>query len=70
MKAWIEKHPDLWEFIKFNILSNISTIARFILTWAGTALFINGMKLVTPFRFLILTIHRKAPMAWAAFLPS
>ena len=53
MKSWIEKHPDLWEFIKFNILSNVSTIARFVMTWIGTALFINGLKILSPFKFLI-----------------
>ena len=53
MKSWIEKHPDLWEFIKFNILSNVSTIARFVMTWIGTALFIKGLKILSPFKFLI-----------------
>ena len=53
MGKWIEAHPDLWEFIKFNVLSNVSTIARFIMTWVGTAIFITSMNLVTPFKFLI-----------------
>ena len=53
MKSWIERHPDLWEFIKFNILSNVSTIARFVMTWIGTAIFINSLKILTPFKFLI-----------------
>ena len=53
MKSWIEKHPDLWEFIKFNILSNVSTIARFVMTWIGTAVFINGLKILSPCKSLI-----------------
>ena len=30
VKEWIEAHPNLWEFIKFNILSNVATIVNFI----------------------------------------
>ncbi len=53
MGKWIEDHPDLWEFIKFNVLSNVSTIARFVMTWILTAVFVTSMNLVTPFKFLI-----------------
>lgn len=50
---WTSTHQTLWEFIKFNVLSNISTITRFACTWLGTALFINALGLTAPFRFLI-----------------
>jgi len=53
MKKWIEQHPDLWEFILFNILSNISTITRFVMTWVGTALFVKALAMVSPFKFAI-----------------
>ena len=53
MKKWFEEHPALWEFIKFNILSNISTITRFVCTWIGTALFVKALSMTTPFKFLI-----------------
>ena len=33
MKKWIEKHPDLWEFILFNLLANCATVTNFILMW-------------------------------------
>ncbi|MBY4972111.1 GtrA family protein [Streptococcus suis] len=36
MKEWIAKHPDLWEFIKFNVLSNIATITNFCVLWLST----------------------------------
>ena len=52
-KDWADEHQGLWEFIKFNILSNISTITRFAMTWVGTAIFISGMGLTQPFSFLI-----------------
>ena len=50
---WTEEHKGLWEFIKFNILSNVSTIARFVMTWIGTAIFITGLGMTSPFGFLI-----------------
>lgn len=52
-KAWTREHQGLWEFIKFNVLSNISTVTRFVVTWVGTWLFVNTMALTTPFSFLI-----------------
>lgn len=53
LKGWTERHRGLWEFIKFNILSNVSTIARFAFMWVGTAVFIGTLGLTSPFRFLI-----------------
>ncbi|MBK0348637.1 GtrA family protein [Aerococcaceae bacterium zg-ZJ1578] len=44
LKTWIDEHPDLWEFIKFNVLSNVATITNFVVLWLGTSL------LFTPFR--------------------
>jgi putative flippase GtrA len=52
-RNFIDKHPDLWQFILFNILSNISTITRFVLGWIGTALFVGALSMTSPFRFLI-----------------
>lgn len=52
-KEWTEKHANLWQFILFNLLSNISTISRFVFTWLGTAIFVGGLALTSPFKFLI-----------------
>ncbi len=52
-KTWTEEHQAIWEFIKFNVLSNISTITRFVCTWVGTAAFIGALQLTQPFQFLI-----------------
>ena len=52
-KSWRDRHPDLWEFILFNILSNISTVTRFVMTWVGAAVFVSGLALTRPFSFLI-----------------
>jgi hypothetical protein len=53
IRKFIKEHPDIWQFILFNLLSNISTITRFILTWIGTAVFVDALKMVSPFQFLI-----------------
>ncbi|MBW3091098.1 GtrA family protein [Bifidobacterium miconisargentati] len=53
IRQWIKDHPTIWEFILFNVLSNISTISRFVVTWIGTAVFVAGLGLTTPFHFLI-----------------
>jgi len=59
IRQWIEDHPNIWEFILFNVLSNISTITRFVVTWIGTAIFIAGMGLTQPFHFLIFNYDTK-----------
>ena len=53
VKEWIEAHPNLWEFIKFNILSNVATIVNFIVMWIGTATFTGFGWHHIPFKFLI-----------------
>ena len=59
IRRWIKDHPNIWEFILFNVLSNISTITRFVVTWIGTAIFISGMGLTQPFHFLIFNYDTK-----------
>ncbi len=41
IKTWKVDHPDLYEFIMFNLLSNIATITNFAVLWISTPLFIN-----------------------------
>ena len=53
IRAWCERHKGVWQFIKFNVLSNISTITRFVCAWVGTALFVGALGLTGPFKFLI-----------------
>ncbi len=53
VKEWIEAHLNLWEFIKFNILSNVATIVNFIVMWIGTATFTGFGWHHIPFKFLI-----------------
>ena len=53
IKKWIETHPNLWEFIKFNILSNVATIVNFIVMWIATAVFAGFGWHLLFFKFLI-----------------
>ncbi|OFQ99336.1 GtrA family protein [Alloscardovia sp. HMSC034E08] len=57
---WIEEHPALWEFILFNVLSNISTVSRFLMLWCLTPLFVTAMSLTEPFHFLFYNYDAKA----------
>lgn len=52
IKKWIEKHPELWEFILFNILSNCATITNFIVMWICTGFVFQSLSHV-PFQFFI-----------------
>ncbi|MFV0520358.1 MAG: polysaccharide biosynthesis protein GtrA [Lachnospirales bacterium] len=41
IKEWKANHPDLFEFIMFNLLSNIATITNFLVLWLSTPMFVN-----------------------------
>lgn len=51
LKRWKTAHPDLWEFILFNLLSNCATITNFVVLWLTTGLLFRN--LTTPFRWFI-----------------
>ena len=42
IKNFKSKHPDLFEFILFNIMSNVATITNFIVLWIGTGFLFSG----------------------------
>lgn len=52
IKKWITAHPNLWEFILFNILSNCATITNFVVMWLCTGFIFTPLKNQT-FRFFI-----------------
>lgn len=33
IKRFKNEHPDIWEFIMFNIFSNVATITNFVVLW-------------------------------------
>lgn len=52
IKQWIADHPNLWEFILFNILSNCATVTNFIVMWLCTGFVFTAFK-TQPFQFFI-----------------
>lgn len=52
ISKWIEQHPTIWEFILFNVLSNVATATNFVVMWLCTG-FIFAALNQTPFQFLI-----------------
>ncbi len=68
LKNFTKEHPDLWQFIMFNLLSNISTITRFVLTWVGTALFVSAMQLTSPFKLAIFDYTTEGSHGLGGFL--
>ena len=67
MGNWIEKHPDLWEFIKFNVLANIATVTNFILMWLGTGFVFKGLKDI-PFKFFVFDYSAQESLMLCGFL--
>lgn len=49
---WKEDHPDLYEFILFNIMSNVATITNFAVLWLGTGILFSTWSNV-PFQWFI-----------------
>ena len=52
IKRWIGTHPNLWQFILFNILSNCATITNFVVMWLCTGFVFAPLK-DQPFQFFI-----------------
>lgn len=50
-RRWKLKHPAVWEFILFNLLSNCATLVNFVVLWLSSAFLFD--RLTQPFRFLI-----------------
>ncbi len=59
IKEWKVDHPDLYEFIMFNILSNVATITNFVVLWISTPIFLNMFGL-TEFNWFIFHYNEKA----------
>lgn len=52
IRQWVEEHPNLWEFILFNLLSNCATIVNFVVMWLCTGFVFTAWN-QKPFHFLI-----------------
>lgn len=67
MKNWIEKHPDLWEFILFNLLANCATVTNFIVMWLCTGFVFKGQSGI-PFSFLLFDYTTPESLMLCGFL--
>lgn len=52
VKTWVEEHPNLWEFLLFNLLSNCATVTNFAVMWICTGFLFKAWNQI-PFSFLI-----------------
>ncbi len=44
IKFWKKDHPDLYEFILFNIMCNVATITNFLVLWVSSAFLFKGLS--------------------------
>lgn len=58
IKNFQQKHPDLYEFILFNIMSNVATITNFIVLWIGTGILFTKLATI-PFHWFIFNYDSK-----------
>lgn len=52
IKNWITEHPNIWEFILFNVLSNVATVTNFAVMWLCTGFVFSAWSRI-PFQFAI-----------------
>ena len=67
IKKWIAAHPNLWEFILFNLLSNCATVTNFIVMWLCTGVLFTSWK-TTPFRFFVFDYTSSESLMLCGFL--
>ncbi len=65
-KEWADEHQALWELIKFNVLSNVSTASRFAVTWVGNALTggVGGMVVTFAAELIAQVVNFFVQMKW------
>ena len=67
IKKWIDGHPTLWEFIKFNILSNVATVTNFVVMWVCTGFIFKSFS-GQPFQFFIVNYTTPESLMLCGFL--
>lgn len=56
IRRFKDEHPDIWQFIMFNIFSNVATITNFVVLWISMA-FLKNMN--SPFSWWIFHYSSK-----------
>ena len=67
IKKWIDEHPTLWEFILFNILSNVATVTNFVVMWVCTGFIFKSFS-SQPFHFFIFDSTTPESLMLCGFL--
>lgn len=68
IKTFTDRHPDIWQFILFNILSNCATITNFVVMWVCTGLVFRSLQ-TTPFKFWVFDYsHPASDLGLCGFL--
>lgn len=67
IKKWIDEHPTLWEFIKFNVLSNVATVTNFVVMWVCTGFIFKSFS-DQPFQFFIFNYTTPESLMLCGFL--
>ena len=67
IKKWIDEHPTLWEFIKFNILSNCATVTNFVVMWICTGFILKSFS-NQPFQCFIFNYTTPESLMLCGFL--
>lgn len=67
IQKWIADHPNIWEFILFNILSNVATITNFVVMWLCTGFVFTSFK-EQPFQFFIFNYTTEESLMLCGFL--
>lgn len=66
-KKWVGEHPNLWEFILFNILSNCATVVNFAVMWLCTGFVFVGLQ-NQPFQWLLFQYTTEESLGLCGFL--
>lgn len=67
VKKWIGDHPNLWEFILFNLLSNCATIANFAVMWLCTGFVFSELQ-NQPFQWFLFQYTTEESLGLCGFL--
>ena len=66
IRRWKTAHPDLWEFILFNILSNCATVTNFVVLWLTTGILFANLN--EPFHWFIFDYSAEGSGGLGGFL--
>lgn len=67
MRAWSKAHPQLWQFILFNVFANCTTVTNFVVMWFCSGILFRRL-INQPFRFLFFDYTTEQSMMLCGFL--